>query len=104
MHSPEMARRTVIARVLVGLSWRSRSRRPALGDDIIAPEAARSTEIAALQGNLAAKQQHEAALRSQIDGVTSRIQHARGAGRRRLAAPHRRSSTISTSTSSGSRS
>ena len=47
---------------------------PALGDDIAAKKQQVDSQIATLHDALAAQQQREAALRSQIDGVSSRIQ------------------------------
>ncbi len=69
-----MTRRTVIARVLVGVVLAAAVAAPAFGDDIIAQKQRTDDRIGALQGSLASKQQDEAALRSQIADVTSRIQ------------------------------
>jgi murein DD-endopeptidase MepM/ murein hydrolase activator NlpD len=69
-----MTRRTVIARVFVGVVLAAAVAAPAFGGDIIAQKQRTDDRIGALQGSLASKQQNEAALRSQIADVTSRIQ------------------------------
>ena len=69
-----MTRRTVIARVLVGVVLAAAVAAPAFGGDIIAQKQRTDDRIGALQGSLASKQQDAAALRSQIADVTSRIQ------------------------------
>jgi murein DD-endopeptidase MepM/ murein hydrolase activator NlpD len=63
-----MARRIILALVLVGALAA-----PALGDDIVAQKQKTDAQISQLQSQLTAKKKDEAALRNQIDDVTSRI-------------------------------